>query len=416
MRLSKALVASLCGMLMLSGCALFKDAEPEKDASESPSAEQSDEEGGSSREPREADPDVAPRAFDTEGATTFEETDVYDGVISDDRVITMTLDRVRARALSDLSLAWDLSPDGIFFDLEVSSDGEEVYVVDYVAGDRAGTAVGEMELTVRRLSASNGAVLGEATWKNTADAQSPGQPGAGIVGVVDDVVLVETWGNAEGARHTLTALDVSTGDEVWTQRPGTLVAVGDDKAVVTTATSRSAGELKALDIESGDEAWSNPDRVSDVREVGVHDGTLTVVRTDEDDEATLARVNLADGETSPGRRVDTGQWSCLPATAGRVVCTLPDQEALGFDLARDRITWQLPTDDRFGVWVTSVNDNVVYGFTSQGSEVMLDAASGRDIAESPGVAPNATNGYGGLLLYTGRALFYPSVEEPEDEE
>jgi hypothetical protein len=60
------------------------------------------------------------------------------------------------------------------------------------------------------------------------------------------------------------------------------------------------------------------------------------------------------------------------------------------------------------VWVSSVRGDYVYGFTSGGRSVVLDAATGRDVTETAGAAPVSSNGYGGLVFYSGQAIFYPA--------
>jgi hypothetical protein len=61
--------------------------------------------------------------------------------------------------------------------------------------------------------------------------------------------------------------------------------------------------------------------------------------------------------------------------------------------------------------VSSVRGDYVYGFTSGGRSVVLDAATGRDVAEAAGAAPVSSNGYGGLIFYSGQAIFYPADQE-----
>ncbi|HEY0643750.1 MAG TPA: hypothetical protein VGD39_10045, partial [Nocardioides sp.] len=78
------------------------------------------------------------------------------------------------------------------------------------------------------------------------------------------------------------------------------------------------------------------------------------------------------------------------------------------DLATGKEVWQLPTAGRYGVWVSSVRSDYVYGFTSGGRSVVLDADTGRDVSETAGAAPVSSNGYGGLVFYSGQAIFYPS--------
>ena len=151
--------------------------------------------------------------------------------------------------MPDLETAWQMAPLGLFVD--VATLDEQLYVLDLRVEDGTGTRAGRLAMTLSRISPATGTVLDEVAWQRTQDVQSTGDPVVQIAAIMDDVVLVESSGSDEGSRHTLTAVDVASGEELWTRRPGTLVAAEDGTVVLSTATS----------VEPGPWSPSTPGRV-----------------------------------------------------------------------------------------------------------------------------------------------------------
>ena len=406
MRAAKVMVAVLA-LLVASGCALVAsppDGDSERTGQES--AETSEPTSSSATTEDPIDPAAFPLAFDPDDKTVFAEKPVYDGQLVGNRLVTMTLDQLRARTLPELDTSWQMAPVGLFVDVETKD--EQLYVLDLRVVEGAGTRAGRFAMTLSRISPATGAVLDEASWEKTEDVQSSGDPVVKIAAILDDVVVVESSGGDEGSRRTLTAVDLGSGDELWTRRPGSFVAADDDTVVMTTATSSEMGSLAAVDATTGRASWNGPEVVT-ANLVGLLGGTMTtVVRERADAEPELLSVSLQDGSVSKRAGTRLADWSCEPTDGTVAVCSLPGERALGFDLATGKEVWQLPTAGRYGVWVSSVRGDYVYGFTSGGRPVVLDADTGRDVSETAGAAPVSSNGYGGLVFYSGQAIFYPS--------
>ena len=245
--------------------------------------------------------------------------------------------------------------------------------------------------------------------------QSSGDPVVRIASIRDDIVVVESGGSDEGSRRTVTAVDVASGEELWTRRPGTFVADASGSVVLSTAAGSEPGSLVAVDPESGAVRWTGPRGIVEADLVGVLDDTLQVVVGSTDDSGPeLLALDSTDGSVSRRTSARLPGWGCHPAEDTIVVCSLPGERALGFDLETGQEVWQLPTAGRYGVWVSSVRGNYVYGFTSGGRSVVLDAGTGRDVTETAGAAPVSSNGYGGMIFYSGQAIFYPA--DPEKSE
>ena len=414
MRSAKYLVVALV-CLAAGGCALVSSPSDETSTSASPESTESTASAGAQESPEQddaesIDPSSYPTAFDADAMTVLPEKPVYDAVVVGARVVTMTLNRISARTLPDLDTAWQMTPTGFFVDIDERD--EQLYALDLRVIEGTGTSAGRLAMTLSRVSPSTGTVLGEVTWEKRQDVQTSGDPVVKIVEIEDDIVLVESSSSEEDSRVTLTAVDMASGDELWTRRPGTFVAAEDGVVVTSTETSSASGSLVALDTESGRRLWTGPRDLAAVSGVGVHDSVLTVV-TESTGAAspTLLRVSMDDGTVKARERTRFVDWTCHPAEDSVVVCSLPGERAVGHDLATGRDLWQLPTSGRYGVWVSSVRGPHVYGFTSGARSVVLDAATGKDVTESAGAAPVSSNGYGGIIFYGGQAIFYPAAPE-----
>lgn len=415
MRAPKYLVV-VAACLSFSGCALVSSpseetatAEPSTSTGTTDSAPSDDDGGGS------VDPAAYPTAFDVDDMTVLPETQVYDGLLVGARLMTMTLDRITARTLPTLESAWEMSPTGFFVDIAASD--ERLYTLDMRVIEGAGTSADRLSMTLSVVSPSSGSVLGELTWEKRQDVQSSGDPLLKIVGIMDDVVLVESSSSGDDSRTTLTAVDMAAEEELWTRRPGSFVADGDGAVVLSTETPGAPGALMAVDVETGDRLWTRPGDVTAASGVGVKDDTVTVaVETANAESPELLDLSLADGSVTDREPTKFVEWSCHPATEPVVVCALPGERAVGYDLDTGDELWQLPTAGRFGIWVSSVRGDYVYGFTSGARSVVLDAATGKDVTGSAGAAPVSSNGYGGLIFYAGQAVFYPALDEPDASE
>lgn len=410
-RVPSKVMAAVLTVLVSSGCALVG---PPPDDDARPSGEETSQESeptptdGTGGEP--VDPEAFPLAFDGEAKTVFPESPVYDGQLVGTRLVTMTLDQLRARSLPELDTSWQMAPVGLFVDIETLD--EQLYALDLRVVEGAGTRAGRLAMTLSRISPATGAVLDEVSWEKTQDVQSSGDPVVKIAAILGDVVVVESSGGDEGSRRTLTAVDLAAGEELWTRRPGGFVAAEGDTVVLETATSGEAGSLVAVDATTGRARWTGPGSVSTVDLVGVLDDTMTaVVRESADADPEVLSLSLDDGSVSGRTATRLADWACHPTDGTVVVCSLPGERALGFDLATAEEVWQLPTAGRYGVWVSSVRGDYVYGFTSGGRSVVLDAATGRDVTETAGAAPVSSNGYGGLIFYSGQAIFYPAADD-----
>ncbi|MEU9111135.1 hypothetical protein AB0D04_04845 [Streptomyces sp. NPDC048483] len=84
------------------------------------------------------------------------------------------------------------------------------------------------------------------------------------------------------------------------------------------------------------------------------------------------------------------------------MCTDDDSAAVAYNSATGRTRWSLPdeTAGRVTPTVTLVRQGLVYGTTENGP-VVLDAATGEDKEDKPGLAPYAMDGYVAVAMEDG---------------
>ena len=358
------------------------------------------------------DPESYPLAFDAENKTVFPEKPVYDSELVGARLITMTLDQLRARALPTSRSTWQMAPIGLFVDVETLD--EQLYALDLRVEEGTGTRAGRLAMTLSRISPATGTVLDEVAWQKTQDVQSSGDPVVRIASIRDDIVLVESGGSDEGSRRTVTAVDVASGEELWTRRPGSFVADADDAVVLSTAAGSEPGSLIAVDLESGAVQVGRTARHPRGRPVGVLDGHPQArgqLRRQRGVPSCVA-VDTTDGSVSRGeRRQASGlgvatrprtRSSCAPCR-GSALWASTSRPAKRSGTAHSRPVRRL---GQLGARELRVRLHVGRSVRRPGRR-----GPGRDVTETAGAAPVSSNGYGGMIFYSGQAIFYPADPE-----
>lgn len=397
-----------------TGCSLIKDPaaqrETDPDAATRPTSTAT------------ADPTAMPTLFLQDATAAFPEEDVIDAAVGTDVVLTMTAGRVVARSLPDLDTAYSLtSDDGSFTDLWVDEQARTGYTLEVRTEAGTGTEVGTQRYVVQRFDLETGEISEAAIGDVDQDPRAPAEDATGeIAAVTDDTVVIDSSVPNSSAAHTAVAMDMSAEDVAWTARPAQVLTATTDAVVVDTGTPDEAGRIRALTLTRGLTRWSALPGTLGARAIGTTDDAVLVVRNDEVfTQPTITSLDLATGAAGKPRITDAWDWDCSPAS-DIAVCTIgkPDQpggaQVVGWDLARNRQVWELPTDDRFAPIVSTVTRGLVYGLLDSGQGVVLDAADGRDIAADTGAGPIGVNYYGGVIVYSGRALFLYAGEGDPD--
>lgn len=403
--------ALAAGLLLLgSGCSLVKDPNA--------SRERADPDAGVTGPVASVSPTSAPLAFDQQDSRRFPEQDVRTVAAAGDVVLTLTASTVTARSLPDLETAYALSAaGGELTDLHLDAARGVGYSLEVATDAGDGTTVGRVLYTVQRFDLRTGEIRDSVTATLPQDPRGSARDAtARIASVRGDRAVLDSWVPGAQGPHAVVVVDLADQRRAWQQRPAQVLTTAPGLVVVDTGSPTTPGRVEALDLGSGRRTWSALPGTLGATAIGTTASSVVLARDDEVfPQATITRLRLSDGRAGPPRTTTAWDWSCERSPRRVAVCTLAggDQggadRVVGWDLRRDRPAWSLPTADRFAPIVTDVHDGLVYGLLDSGQGVVLDAATGADVAGRTGAAPSAVNDWGGVVLYGGTALFLPAT-------
>ncbi|MEU5030023.1 PQQ-binding-like beta-propeller repeat protein [Streptomyces milbemycinicus] len=231
-----------------------------------------------------------------------------------------------------------------------------------------------------------------------------------VVGRSGDTVVVFARGEVFG-------VDIKSHKRAWKAdkwyRNGP-VAVGDTIVAVTN-NAGSDYQVIGLDGANGKQVWKSP-RVNASEsgsglDVTGPDSVLAYEYADgtEEDEEAEGREYLLDAATGRVRRAfpeDSPTGRCSYDGLSVTVCwstrwddeaSTHIDEAAAYDPKSGKELWKLPdaSSDRMAPKVTLVRQGLIYGTTENGP-VVVDARTGQDKEDAPGIAPSFTDGYVGV--------------------
>lgn len=220
-----------------------------------------------------------------------------------------------------------------------------------------------------------------------------------VVGVDGDTAVVTVSNDSHAVTYAI-ALDPHT--VLWS-KPGFDAGALVGTEVTGTASAGGAHQrVLGRSLSDGEQDWAALDGYN---MSVIPAGPAAVLVTGDNYDSGQGYAELRAGNT--GRRiagipqVDTGE-TCTYAGASVTVChdgTADASSDLAFDTATGRLLWQLPQhgSDRLAPQVTAVWHGAVYGTTSNGP-VVLDARTGADRSDEPGIAPLVVDSYCGIAL------------------
>lgn len=286
--------------------------------------------------------------------------------------------------------------------------GQQVALVGYVVqlpGQGTTPPSGAVEVDAVNASAHR-------LWRIVAPL--PGQP-ADLVGDPtvefvgasgDDAVAVV--GDGEDNYRTV-AFDITHRKVAWQSGSFLAGTVVGETVVGTLDTTTQSGlgshaqsdalHVSALSLQTGKVDWEQAQQVSaanvqqaapdsalmEATDFGSGDDVISLLHADNGKGKVLARQQASSGgQGSP--------WDCQ--FDGRLTVVCGDTEgtqgvaAFAVDGSTGNVLWQLPDKkaNRIAPNITAVYRGKVYGTTSNGP-LVLDARTGRDVNDSPGVAP-----------------------------
>lgn len=244
-----------------------------------------------------------------------------------------------------------------------------------------------------------------------------GQPTVTLAGVAGRYA-VAVVGDTQDDYRTV-AFDLTSRKAIWQNPSFVAGAVAGDTTVGTVDPSGPryglgghSGDdplyVSGLDIQTGKTEWKRPEAVSAANIQPGGPGTVLIETADENtgnDLITLLGAGDGKGPVIADQPAPLGgpdlPWTCQFDGRKTVVCGYPGgeqgQAAFAVDGTAGTVLWQLPDKkaDRTAPNITGAYDGLVYGTTANGP-VVLNARTGEDVNDSPGVAPIVTDPDAGI--------------------
>ncbi|MBO0801547.1 MAG: hypothetical protein J2P25_00515 [Nocardiopsaceae bacterium] len=235
-----------------------------------------------------------------------------------------------------------------------------------------------------------------------------GQPTVTLAGVAGRYVVAVVGDNDDNYRTV--AFDLTARKAIWQDASFVAGAVAGDTAVGTIDPSgqryglgsHSEGDtlrVAGIDIQNGKAEWKRSEAVSAANVQQGGQGTILVEAADENSgNDIISLLGAGNGKGSvianqPASPVGLSlPWTCQFDGQRTVVCGSADggqgQAAFAVDGTTGRVLWRLPDKkaNRVAPDITEAYDGMVYGTTANGP-VIVNARTGKDVNDSPGIAP-----------------------------
>nr|WP_281396828.1 PQQ-binding-like beta-propeller repeat protein [Streptomyces olivoverticillatus] len=218
------------------------------------------------------------------------------------------------------------------------------------------------------------------------------QAEAYVVGRGGDTVVVF-------ARGQLFGVDLASRQRIWvapgTYSKGAVVAGG---RIVAMRKNSDTEQVVGLDAASGKDAWTSPRTGKELSAAGP-DAVMTYEKVQDGDGAQNFLLDAATGAIRNTLPKDAPGSDCAYDGAAVTVCVdgSVNHKVAAYDLKTGQERWRLPdaAGTRVAPTVSLVRAGLIYGMAN-GNPVVLDAASGKDKENQPGIAPYIADGYVGI--------------------
>ncbi|MEY9956695.1 PQQ-binding-like beta-propeller repeat protein [Streptacidiphilus sp. MAP5-52] len=241
--------------------------------------------------------------------------------------------------------------------------------------------------------------LDQRAWTATfPDASGAAWGGAGmglavtLVGVQGDVAIISVTTEDHASVY---AFDLATRKLLWEQDNFMALALAGDEVIGSGGTSASASytrqQVTALGISNGQQRWSQLD-VYNLKASTASPTLIAVTANDYNSgHGFLKLLNAATGATVQTWDGDQAGTTCTYDGIDTSVCS-SDSAVFAVNPTTGALMWQLPDTaaNRIAPTVTTVWHGLIYGTTASGP-VVLDAKTGKDRNDSPGVAPSVVD-------------------------
>jgi hypothetical protein len=253
-----------------------------------------------------------------------------------------------------------------------------------------------------------------------------GSPSVTVLGEVDGVVVLSEGDSDDG--YLTEAINLVDRKVLWQNQTFLGDVIAGTAVVGTRDSSGALGQganggtfgvrLAGLDLRTGRRLWLGLGDLSDAQVVA--GGGEEVLLNSGHFSTGGYVVAMVDAQNGSARTLTTGEspfettpWTCVSDGVATDVCSADAEQtvAVAFDATTGRVLWQLPdkATDRVAPTVTDAWHGVVYGTTASGP-VVLDARTGQDRNDSPGVAPIVVDGYAAVAGGAQNGLeAYPAI-------
>lgn len=258
-----------------------------------------------------------------------------------------------------------------------------------------------------------------------------GNPDVAFVGRSGSTVVAAVGDSNDG--YSTLAVDIAARKPLWHSQSFLASAVVGTTVVGTTDTSAPVAlgthelglgdrlHLAGVSVARGTAEWQRPEVISEANVQQAGPGQVMVEAVgylSGNDVISVLNAATGKGKTLASQREQAGialPWTCRYGGSAVVVCDNGGGTQSSADFAVDGATgktlWQLPDPkaNRTALTVTAVYDGEVYGTTASGP-VVLNARTGKDVNDSPGVAPVAVDPDVGIALSPsgGRLESFPA--------
>ena len=348
--------------------------------------------------------------------------------LADDRVYGVTRTSVGAVDLATGQTLWETrfpnAPDDdsgpITYDSRgpgapvLSKDGSTVYAVLVVNIPGSGTTSESFASQLVAVDAKTGRLSWSADIPAGAEVFDTSGESVHVVGEADDRVIVTRDGDGVISAGMVAAVDPATHAVLWS-KPGDAAALTPEAVIVTAETSESNEanypQLTGLDPATGKVKWTSGNSVDTaVSGLSTLQTNDSLVVTIDPYSGADPYTGILDPATGKITRRFRGVVLSAPSRDGNAVYDVSNTPGLrALNPSTFKPIWALPQGNRIAPRHPVFFGGLVYGQVQNGTSVILDGATGKDVtADIPGSFIDV-NDHGALMYRDNEVVFVPAT-------
>ncbi|MFI2077543.1 outer membrane protein assembly factor BamB family protein [Streptomyces triculaminicus] len=290
----------------------------------------------------------------------------------------------------------------------ITSFGGKTWVLSAVVAEVTGSGTTKSHDVVELMAVDTANTRTKAWFTETKvtveDRYSRDRGEAHVVGRGGNTVVILSRGQLFG-------VDLTSRRHLWTAQ-GTYdegaVVIGD-RVIALRDRPEGGDQVVGISTADGKDLWTSPRAARDELSVAGPDTVMTYEKAEQQGGDRHHLLNAATGEIQAILPKDAPSSGCTYDGAAVTVCTDgrgSDRKIAAYNPKNGQEVWRLPdaAGTRVAPSINLVRAGLIYGMAN-GNPVVLDAASGKDKENQPGVAPHLTDGYVGITeTKDGRGL------------